>query len=156
VAASAAGAAPEKGTLSFIDNGVDPRTGTIRLKATFENKGRRLWPGQFVNVAMIIGTVENGMVVPARAIQTGQSGQFVYVVSAGKTAELRPVRVALSRDAEAVVTDGLAAGETVVVDGQLLLVPGAPVEVKQEDAPGKPGDKPGGQAAAGTKEDTRS
>jgi multidrug efflux system membrane fusion protein len=132
----AAGGAPDKGILTFIDNGVDPKTGTIRLKATFENRSRRLWPGQFVNVALSLGIVENGLVVPAAAVQTGQAGQYVYVVNPDKTATVRPVRVGLNRGQDAEVAAGLEAGETVVVDGQLLLSPGTIVEARQEGTAG--------------------
>ena len=112
------------GTLSVIDNTVDPTTGTIRLKATFDNHNRLLWPGQFVDVSLTLGTQQNVVVVPAEAVQPGQSGQVVYVVNSNQTVEVRPVKVGLTRGGKVVIEKGVAAGETVVTDGQLRLVPG--------------------------------
>src|SRR5215470_7850069 len=118
------------GNLTFIDNTVDQTTGTIQLKATFLNQDRALWPGQFVDVVLTLTTQVGAIVAPARAIQVGQSGQFVYVVKQDNTVESRPVVLGNTNDAEAVIDKGLAAGETVVTDGQLRLFPGAHVEVK--------------------------
>lgn len=121
---------PEEGELTFVDNTVDPATGTLRLKGTFPNATQRLWPAQFVNVTVTLAAPE-ALTVPGSALQTSQSGQFVYVVKADKTAELRPVTVERSYAGDAVISKGLAEGETVVIDGQLRVVPGRAVEVKQ-------------------------
>ena len=121
---------PEGGTLSFIDNAVDTSTGTILLKATFANQQRRLWPGQFVNVALTLSTEPNAVVVPAPALQTGQSGQYVFVVKSDNTVESRLVVVGRTVEGETVIQKGLQPGETVVTDGQLRLVPGSKVRVK--------------------------
>ena len=115
------------GMLSVIDNTVDPATGTIRLKATFDNHNRLLWPGQFVDVSLTLGMQSNVVVVPAEAVQPGQPGQVVYVVNSNQTVEVRPVTVGLTRSNRVVIDKGIAAGETVVIDGQLRLVPGARV-----------------------------
>lgn len=119
------------GILSFVDNGIDPATGTVLLKATFPNTDRALWPGQFLNVALTLAVEKNAVVVPSPAVQTGQSGTFVMVVKADMTIELRPVAVARSVGDESVIASGLKAGETVVTDGHLRLVPGAKVEIKK-------------------------
>lgn len=120
----------EQGTLTFVDNTVDRVTGTIHLKATFQNTQRRLWPGQFVNVTLKLAQETNRTVVPAQAVQTGQGGQYVYVVKADKTVEARLVTVTRTIADQAVIDKGLTVGETVVTDGQLRLVPGAKVEIK--------------------------
>jgi multidrug efflux system membrane fusion protein len=119
-----------EGTLTFIDNAVDTRTSTILLKATFANQDERLWPGQFVDVTVILGEEPDRLVCPAPAVQTGQQGQYVFVVEPDKTVELRPVKVDRMDEQEAVIEEGLAPGETVVTDGQLRLAPGATVEVR--------------------------
>ncbi len=121
---------PERGTLTFVDNAVDAGTGTIRLKGTFSNTGRRLWPGLFVNVVLTLSSRPDAIVVPSQAVQTGQEGQFVFVVKADSTAEARRVVVARAVEGETVIEKGLRPGEKVVIDGQLRLVPGAKVEVK--------------------------
>lgn len=118
------------GTLTFIDNAVDQRTGTIALKATFPNRDRSLWPGQFVTVAMKVAERSNAIVVPARAVQTGQRGQYVYVVKPGNAVEMRTISVFRTVGQEAIIDNGLAAGETVVTDGQLRLTPKSKVEIK--------------------------
>ncbi len=125
----------EKGELTFIDNAVDSSTGTIKLKGTFANKEHRLWPGQFVNVAVTLAEPQ-ALTVPSSALQTSQTGQHVFVVSADHVAELRPVVVERSFENDAVIAKGLKAGEMVVVDGQLRVVPGRPVQVKQAASPG--------------------
>lgn len=129
---------PAEGILTFINNTVDTATGTILLKATFDNKDKRLWPGQFVNTVMTLTTEPDAVVVPSQAIQTGQTGQFVFVIKPDLTAETRPVVVGRSMDGEVVVKQGLKAGEIVVTEGQLRLVPGAKVEVKKPEGPAKP------------------
>lgn len=120
----------ETGLLSFINNMVDTSTGTILLKGTFPNPDRRLWPGQFVNVTLRLSAQPNAIVVPAQAVQTGQTGHYVFVVKPGNTVDLRPVVAGNTVDGETVIQKGVAAGETVVTDGQLRLFPGAKVEVK--------------------------
>jgi len=121
---------PETGTLTFVDNNVDLNTGTIKLKGTFENHNRRLWPGQFVNVTLTLSEEPNAIVVPTQAIQTGQEGSYVFVVKPDLTAEPRPVKVERNIDNQAVIESGLSAGEKVVTDGQIRLVPGSKVEIK--------------------------
>jgi membrane fusion protein, multidrug efflux system len=113
-----------RGELAVIDNAVDAATGTIRLKALFRNEGRVLWPGQFVSVVLRLEAAETTF-VPAEAVQAGQQGQFVYVVKGDQTVELRPVAVGETIGGKAVIEKGVAAGETVVTDGQLRLFPGA-------------------------------
>ncbi len=120
----------EEGVLTFVDNAVDTATSTILLKATFANADERLWPGQFVDVVVTLGDEPNRIVAPAPAVQTSQQGQYVFVVKGDGTVELRPVTVERMNEAEAVIEKGLSAGETVVTDGQLRLVPGAKVEIK--------------------------
>jgi multidrug efflux system membrane fusion protein len=122
---------PEEGVASFVDNTVDKTTGTIRMKATFENKDRPLWPGQFVDVLLTVSEEPNATVVPTLAIQAGQSGQYVFVVKADQTAEMRQVVAGRSVDNMTVIEKGVQAGETVVTDGQLRVVPGGKVEIKK-------------------------
>jgi len=120
----------EVGTLTFIDNNVDLTTGTIKLKGTFENNGRRLWPGQYVNVALTLAEQPNAIVVPTQAIQIGQDGSYVFVVKPDLTAESRPVKVERNIENQAVIESGLRAGEKVVTDGQIRLVPGSKIEIR--------------------------
>ncbi len=131
---------PEEGELTFMDNTVDSSTGTLKLKGMFPNPHQRLWPGQFATVTVTLAAPEV-LTVASSAIQTSQAGQHVYVVTADKTAELRPVVVERIYEADAVITKGLAEGETVVIDGQLRVLPGKPVDVKTPGAP--TGDKGG-------------
>ncbi len=119
----------EHGTISFIDNTVDRATGTIKVKGTFQNAARRLWPGLFVNVVLTLKTEPHALVVPTRAVQEAQEGKYVYVVKADRTVESRPLTLARTVGDQAVVASGLAAGETVVTDGQLRLVPGKRVTI---------------------------
>ncbi len=135
------GATREAGTLSFLDNAVDPATGTIRLKGEFANSRRTLWPGQFVNVSLTIDIRKNAVVVPSQALQTGQKGPFVFVVRPDSTAELRPVTAGPASQGYIVVEKGLAPGEKVVVDGQMRVVPEGKVDVKAQ------GQGDGGQGA---------
>lgn len=121
---------PEEGLITFIDNTVDSATGTIKMKGTFDNRGKRLWPGQFVNVVLTLTIEPNVMVVPSPAIQTGQQGQFVFVVKPDLTVEMRPVVIGRMVEQEAVVQRGLNMDEKVVIDGHLRLSPGARVEIK--------------------------
>ena len=118
------------GSLTFLDNQVDQTTGTIKLKGTFPNRERRLWPGQFVNTALTLSTRPDAIVVPSQALQTGQNGQYVFVIKPDMTAESRPVVVSQNVGSQAVIQKGLQPGERVVTDGQLRLVPGAKVEFK--------------------------
>jgi len=118
------------GVLSFIDNMVDRSTGTIRLKASFQNREKLLWPGQFVDVSLQLSTRPNSICVPSRAVQTGQSGQYVFVVKPDSTVEARVVAASMSMRGEMVIEKGLEAGETVVTDGQLRLAPGVKIKVK--------------------------
>jgi multidrug efflux system membrane fusion protein len=124
------GAPAEIGKVSFIDNAVDTTTGTIRLKATFTNQQRRLWPGQFVDVVLTLTARANATVVPAQAVQTGQNGQYVFVVKQGNTVEARPVTVGMTVAGETVIEKGVEPGEVIVTDGQIRLVPGSRVQVK--------------------------
>ena len=117
------------GILSFMDNTVDTATGTIKLKATFSNKEKALWPGQFVTVRITLSNLQDAVVVSTQAIQTGQQGQFVFVVKDG-TAELRPVTAGVTYEDVTVIEKGLSAGEQVVTDGQMRLMPGSKVEIK--------------------------
>jgi multidrug efflux system membrane fusion protein len=121
---------PETGYLTFVDNTVDNTTGTIKLKATFENSDHRLWPGQFSTVLLRLAEDENATVVPTQAVQTGQNGDFVYVVKSDSSAEQRPVKVARTIGGDAVIASGIQPGETVVTDGQLRLIPGIKVQVR--------------------------
>ena len=121
---------PEQGVLTFIDNTVDMTTGTIKLKGTFANKGKRLWPGQFVNAVLTLTLQPNAIVVPSQSIQTGQKGQYVFVIKNDLTVEDRPIIVGRTLNSETVIEKGLQSGEKVVTDGQLRLVPGAKVEIK--------------------------
>jgi multidrug efflux system membrane fusion protein len=129
---------PELGSVDFVDNAVDNTTGTIKLKAVFANQGRKLWPGQFVNVALTLTTQSGAVVAPTQSVQTGQQGQFVFVVKPDQTVEMRPVVVAHTVADDTVIASGVKPGEVVVTDGQLRLVPGAKVKVRQVDAGQKP------------------
>lgn len=120
-----------EGELSFVDNQVDEATGTIRLKAAFANHDGRLWPGQFVDVVLTLGEEQGALTVPSQAVQTGQQGQFAFVVRDDGTVESRPVTVSRVHGGDSVVAQGLTAGEVVVTDGQLRLVPGARVTIKE-------------------------
>jgi multidrug efflux system membrane fusion protein len=125
------GTATENGRLSFIDNTVDAMTGTIALKASFANDRGVLWPGQYVNATMTVADRPQAVVVPAQAVQTGQSGQFVYVVRSDNGVELRPVSVAQQVEQVAIVDRGVAAGETVVTDGQMNLTAKSKVSIRR-------------------------
>jgi multidrug efflux system membrane fusion protein len=122
------------GKLVFVDNAADPQTGTVQFKAAFENADHKLWPGLFVDVVLTLGQRPDSVVVPSAALQSGQKGQYVYVVTADKKAELKPVKVAFEIGGEAVIESGLVGGETVVVEGQLRLAPGTKVEPKPQPA----------------------
>lgn len=125
------------GRLSVIDNTVDATTGTIRLKAVFENRERALWPGQFTNVILSLGTQEKAIVVPAESLQVGQQGSYVYVVKPDNSVEVRVVSAGRTSERKVVIEKGLAPGETVVTDGQMRLFPGArikPVDARKIDS----------------------
>jgi multidrug efflux system membrane fusion protein len=119
------------GTLAFVDNTVDATTGTVRLRATFPNKDKALWPGQFVTASVTLNEQQNAIVVPSQAVQTGPKGQYVYVVKAS-VAQMRDVAVERVDGAQSVIGKGLAAGEQVVTSGQSRLVPGMKVSVKPD------------------------
>ncbi len=122
----------EIGTISFLDNAVNPATGMIKLKGVFANKSRKLWPGQFTDVLITLASRQNAVVIPTHAIQTSQQGEFVYVVKPDNKVEMRQVTSATSVGEETVIEKGLEVGETVVIDGQLRLTPGAVVESKEK------------------------
>jgi membrane fusion protein, multidrug efflux system len=121
---------PEKGVLTFIDNTVDPSTGTIRLKGTMKNEANRLWPGQFVNVVLSLYVQQDAVTVPSQAIQAGQIGQYVYVVKDDMTTETRQVVIARTFGNDSIIEKGLKPGEQVVTDGQLRISSGAKVQIK--------------------------
>ena len=139
----------EKGIVSFIDNTVDPTTGTIRLKASFDNASKQLWPGQFVNLSLILGMKNNAVVIPSQAIQTGQNGQFVFVVKPDATADIRQVVSGPVSQEITVIEKGLQPGEQVVIDGQMRVIPGGKVEIKQPEKQGSPS-PPAKSAQSGT------
>lgn len=130
------------GTLTFIDNAVDQTTGTITLKATLANRDEALWPGQFVDVSVLVDTVPNVAAIPSPAVLVGQDGAYVFVVGRERTAEARPVTVERTVDGVAFVSRGLVAGERVVISNQLRLAPGSPVLI--EDAPAATSERGGG------------
>jgi len=127
--------ASSHGHITFVDNNVDQTTGTIRIKATYTNEDRRLWPGQFVNVVVALTKDPTAVVVPTAAVQVGQQGQYAYVVKADKSVEYRPVVVERTAGLETVIKSGLKPAETVVTDGHLRLVAGSRVSIKGEDSP---------------------
>jgi multidrug efflux system membrane fusion protein len=137
---------PVMGKLSLVDNTVDPATGTVRLKATFINDDRRLYPGQFVNVVLTLGTAIQATVVPSQAVQIGQDKSFVYVARADGTAEMRTVKPGTAMDSMTVIEEGLKPGEQVITDGQLRLVPGSKIQAKGQ---GQAGRGQGGQGQGG-------
>lgn len=124
------GRSEQKGRLTFVDNAVDPSTGTVTLKAEFPNSDASLLPGQFVDTELVLDVEKDAITVPAGAVVTGQEGTFVFVVGADNKAEKRPVKVNRTQNGTAVIDEGLRPGETVVTDGQMRLTPGAPVEIR--------------------------
>lgn len=124
------GLTPVSGKLDFIDNQVDAATGTIRLKAIFQNEDHTLWPGQFVNVVLTLYQQPDAVVAPSQSVQTGPNGQYVFVVKPDMTAEVRPITVDRSQGDETVIAKGVAPGEQVVTIGQSRLTPGAKVNIK--------------------------
>ena len=129
------GASLGSGVLSIADNHVDPATGTVQLKARFANAGDRLWPGQLVNVQLTLQTLTGAITIPAAAVNEGPNGAFAYVVGANRRASVRPIKVAWTQGATAVIESGVKAGETVVTDGQMGLKAGSPVRVSRPAPP---------------------
>ena len=125
---------PLTGELSFVDNAVDASTGTIKMKATFSNSDDRLTPGQFVNAVLTVATLENVVVVPTQAVETGQKGPYVYVVGGDNLAQFRPVVTGPAVNGVTVIQSGVAPGEQVVTDGQLRLVAGIAVNTRTDSA----------------------
>ncbi len=123
------------GHVTFVDNNVDQTTGTIRIKATFTNEDHRLWPGQFVNVVVALTKDSTAVVVPTAGVQAGQQGQYAYVVKGDRSVEYRPVVVERTAGLETVIKNGLKPGETVVTDGQLRIVAGSKVSIKENESP---------------------
>jgi membrane fusion protein, multidrug efflux system len=125
---------PPRGELSFIDNAVDTTTGRIKLKATFPNTNNVLWPGQFVQTKLTLRTLTNATVVPARAIQSSQNGDFVFIVQPDSTVQKRPIVAGLTRGGKTVIESGVRYGDTVVIDGQLRLRDGSLIKAQEEKA----------------------
>ena len=134
-AAASGGGFLETGALASLDNAVDKTTGTIKLKAVFNNEKLLLWPGQFVRVTLNLDSREGVVLVPSRAVQAGSKGPYVYVVSAQNTAEMRPVTSGAILDGFTIIEEGLQGGESVITDGQIRLVPGAAVQVTMAKTP---------------------
>jgi len=122
----------ERGVLTFVDNNVDSTTGTIKLKGTFQNAERKLWPGEYANVTLKLSMQSNALVIPNQAVQTGQDGAYVYLVNDDRTVQVRPIIAGLRREADIVIDKGLSDGETVVTQGQLRLAPGSRVTLPGE------------------------
>ena len=133
---------PDRGVVTFVDNAIDPTTGTVRLKASFPNAEKRLWPGQFANVTLTLTVDPNAIVVPSQAVQTGAQGPYVFVVKPDSTVENRRVVVTRTQGSDSVIASGLQAGEQVVTDGQPKLSPGVKVEVRGEAGGGSKGSGP--------------
>ena len=127
-----AGAEPANGTLNFVDNAVDEHTGSIVVKARFDNEDERLWPGQFVDVTIQVGVREGATVVPAVALQTGQLGEYVWVIDGENKALNRPVKTGPTRGGITIINEGLRPGEKVVVDGHVRVAPGIAVRIEKE------------------------
>ena len=125
---------PVQGTLTFIDNNVDTGTGTIHLRGTFENQQNRLWPGLFVSILLTLSTQPNATVVPAQSVVSTQQGSYVYVVKPNNTVEQRTIVTSRTINGDTVVEKGLQPGETIVTDGQVNLIPGAKIEIKNGSA----------------------
>jgi len=121
--------AAASGTLIFVDNAVDPSTGTIRMRARFPNKENLLWPGQFVNVSVRLFEQADAITIPSRAVQTGPEGQYVYVVDRSMVVDVRRITVQRTEGERAIVASGLAKGEQVVTQGQLRLGPKTRVQI---------------------------
>ena len=139
----------DRGTLQVIDNQMDQTTGTIRMKAEFPNANLQLWPGQFVNVRLLVETLKQVVTVPTAAVQRGPNGTFVYVVGADSTVAVRPVTVAQQDDTRAVIATGLTADERVVTTGFTRLSAGTRVSVQSATKPAARAGCDAGPAAAG-------
>ena len=139
-----------QGRLTFIDNGVDTTTGTVKLKATFANKDKRLWPGEFVNAVLQLSMQKNAILVPTKAIQSGQEGDYVYVVTPQNVAEARTVKTSGTYQDYTLVASGLQKGERVVVDGQLRVAPHAKVTVQNRAANNSGGSQAAAMSAGGS------
>ena len=124
----------QSGAMAFIENTVDPNTGTVTAKARIDNGNEGLWPGQFVKVEVILGVEPEAISVSAAAVQLGPQGPYVFVVKDG-VADVRPVVIKRTQAGESVIGTGLEDGESVVIDGQLRLVSGAPVIIRPPTAP---------------------
>ena len=131
---------PAVGELEVINNQVDPTTGTIVLRGVFPNTDELLWPGQFLNVTVTLGQLSNAVVVPSPAVQSSQSGEFIFVVKTDSTVEKRPVTLGPTRGGDTVIQSGINPGETVVTDGQLRLVPGSIAKTPETAPPNKTGE----------------
>jgi multidrug efflux system membrane fusion protein len=149
------GKAPlDRGTLQVVDNQVDPTTGTIKMKAEFPNASFQLWPGQFVNVRLLVDTLDQVVVIPTPAVQRGPNGTFAYVLTDDKTVAMRPITLAHQFEAQTVIAKGIAAGDKVVTTGFSRLKDGASVSVAPPE--GEPqGDAPNGPTAAANKNKVR-
>jgi multidrug efflux system membrane fusion protein len=121
------------GKLSFVDNTVDPTTGTIQLKGLFDNQDQKLWPGQFVDTYLTLRERPNAVLVPSQAVQTGQDGSYVFVVDKKMKADIRKVAVGDTIEGDIIIESGIKSGETVITDGQLRVIPGGPVMIKNAD-----------------------
>lgn len=130
VAAQPSGASPVTGELTFIANTVDTRTGTIKLRGTFANNDRSLWPGQFVEVTLALGTIPGALVIPSRAVQAGRNESYIYVVDDNNKAQYRKVVVDIENEGMSVISEGVKEGEKVVIEGQVRLAPGVNVKVQ--------------------------
>jgi multidrug efflux system membrane fusion protein len=117
------------GAFDFLDSGVQPGAGTVRMRAILENKDRLFWPGQFVNVRIVLDTLKNAVLVPNEALQTGAQGNFVFIVKADNTVEARPVKPGQRQGNDIAISEGVKPGETVVVTGQIALAPGTQVMI---------------------------
>jgi membrane fusion protein, multidrug efflux system len=133
------------GKVEFLDNSVQNATGTVNLRATLPNLDRHFWPGQFVNVRLVLDTQQGAVLVPNQAAQISQQGPFVYVIKSDSTAELRPVTLGQRQGNDVVIASGLAAGERVVLAGHLLIRPGGKVQIQSAPPTGPANsDKPVG------------
>jgi membrane fusion protein, multidrug efflux system len=140
-----------QGKVELVDNVIDQQTGTIKVKATFPNDQLSLWPGQFVNVRLRLTTRKDGIVVPAQVVQRGPQGAYAFVIKPDNTVEMRPIKVAQIEDGVALIDEGLAPGERVVVEGQYKLQPGSRVSV----TPAGTSDAPTSDSGAAPKADRR-
>jgi multidrug efflux system membrane fusion protein len=140
------------GKLTLINNQIDTATGTVQIKAVFPNSSHTLWPGQYVNMHLVLGTREHAVVVPSSVVQRGPNGLYAYIVKADDTVAVQPVRVGPTQDGKAIIDDGLAAGARIVVEGQYKLKPGSkvtevkpavatPASAETRPAPGNAGQK---------------